>query len=46
MKLLNETFLSNSQWQETVKNFSISMCLQDVVSPVLIGFHFEHQAQA
>jgi hypothetical protein len=42
LKLLNEVLVCNETWQETVKNFSISMWLQDVVSPVIIAFHWKY----
>lgn len=39
LKLLNETFVGNDTWLETVKNYSISMWLQDVVSPVVVALY-------
>lgn len=39
LKLLNETFVGNATWQETVKNFSISLWLQDVVSAVVVAVY-------
>ena len=39
MKLLNETFVANDAWLETVKNFSISLWLQDIVSTVVVGLY-------
>jgi hypothetical protein len=39
LKLLNETFVGNDTWLETVKNFSISMWLQDIVSTVIVGLY-------
>lgn len=36
MKLLNETLISDEQWQESVKTFSISLFLSDIVSTISI----------
>jgi len=40
---MNEVLLSAPNWQETVKNFAISMWLQDIVSPVIVGVHWWDQ---
>jgi len=42
LKLFNELFVCNSAWQETVKNFAISMWLQDVVSPTIVAIHWRY----
>jgi hypothetical protein len=42
LKLLNELLICNQTWQETVKNFSISLWLQDVVAPTLVGVHWKY----
>jgi len=41
LKLLNETFVGNSGWQETVKNYSISLWLQDIVSPIIVSLYHQ-----
>jgi len=39
LKLFDQTFVGNQTWLETVKNFSISLWLQDIVSVVIVGFY-------
>lgn len=39
LKLFNELFVGNANWQEVVKNYSISLWLQDVIGVVIVGFY-------
>jgi len=39
LRLFNELFVGDANWQEVVKNYSISLWLQDVIGVVVVGFY-------